>query len=305
MTILRSVRDARRHLADIRSARRIGLVPTMGALHDGHVRCFETARQHADYVVGTIFVNPTQFNDPADLVRYPRDEKRDVDIAIRAGVDALFIPTVDDIYPPGDATVVIPDGAALGFEGEVRPGHFRGVATVCAKLFAITQPQIACFGQKDAQQVAVIRQLVRDLFFDIEIIVVPTVRDADGLALSSRNAYLSAEERARALAIPRALSAGLAAYERGEDPIAPARAALGGLAQSGMEAPVPSEVAGPVLSDVEGLLVDYVDIASLHGERTLVIAARAGKTRLIDNVPLDHPERANLRAHATVRGVSS
>lgn len=281
MTILRTVHDIRRHLAGIREIRRIGLVPTMGALHDGHVRCFETARAHADHVVGTIFVNPMQFNDPADLIEYPRDEARDAAIATNAGVDTLFIPTVDEIYQPGDATVVIPDGAALGFEGEIRPGHFRGVATVCAKLFAITRPHVACFGQKDAQQVAVIRQLVRDLFFDLDVIVVPTVRDTDGLALSSRNVYLSVDEREHARGIPRALSAGLAAYSRGDDPVAPARAEL------------------------SGLEVEYVSIASLHGERTLVVAAKAGKTRLIDNVPLDHPERANLQAHVGAHRATS
>lgn len=249
---------------------RIGLVPTMGALHDGHVGCFHAARRACGYVVATIFVNPTQFNDPADLAAYPRSESRDIEVATAAGVDALFIPGAHAIYPPGDATVVDPRGAALGFEGDIRPGHFRGVATVCTKLFGIVRPDVAFFGQKDAQQVAVIRQLVRDLFLDLEIVVVPTVRADDGLALSSRNAHLSAPERQRARGIPRALAAGLAAYSTGHDPVAAARAAL------------------------DGLHVEYVAVAPLDEQPTLVVAARAGATRLIDNVPLDRPELANI-----------
>lgn len=270
MTILRTVHDVRHHLADLRGTTRIGLVPTMGALHEGHIRCFEAARRTSGYVVATIFVNPTQFNDPADLAAYPRTEAGDVDIAMAAGVDALFIPGAQVIYPSGDATIVDPAGAALGFEGDLRPGHFRGVATVCTKLFNIVRPDVAFFGQKDAQQVAVIRQLVRDLFLDLEIVVVPTVRADDGLALSSRNARLSDSERERARGIPRALAAGLAAHAAGHDPAAAARAAL------------------------DGLHVDYVAVAPFGDRPTLVIAARAGTTRLIDNVPLDQPELASL-----------
>jgi pantoate--beta-alanine ligase len=270
MTILRTVRDVTHHLAGIRSTQRIGLVPTMGALHGGHARCFGAARAACDYVLGTIFVNPAQFNDPWDLAKYPRTEARDVELATGAGVDALFIPGVQEIYPPGDATMIEPQGAALGFEGEMRPGHFRGVATVCAKLFGITRPHVAFFGQKDAQQVAVIRQLVRDLFLDLTIDVVPTLRDADGLALSSRNVHLSAAEREQALSIPRALAAGLTAYRRGADPAAAARGIL------------------------DGFHVDYVAVAPLSGLDTLLIAARIGATRLIDNVPLDRPELADL-----------
>lgn len=270
MIILRTVRDLRHHLAGIRGAKRIGLVPTMGALHAGHARCFRAARGTCDYVLGTIFVNPTQFNDPSDLAKYPRTEARDIEMAAEVGVDALFIPGVQEIYPPGDATMIEPQGAALGFEDDMRPGHFRGVATVCAKLFGITRPDAAFFGQKDAQQVAVIRQLVHDLFFDLTIEVVPTLRDADGLALSSRNVYLSAAEREQALSIPRALAAGLAAHRRGTDPTVAARAIL------------------------DGLRVDYVAVAPLSGLDTLVIAARVGTTRLIDNLPLDRPELADL-----------
>lgn len=270
MTIVRTVCDLKQQLTGLRGSRRIGVVPTMGALHAGHVRCFETARRSSDYLLATIFVNPAQFTDATDLANYPRTEPQDVAIATRAGVDAVFIPDAQEIYPPGDATSVEPHGAALGFEGDLRPGHFRGVATVCAKLFGITQPDVAFFGQKDAQQVAVLRQLVRDLFLDLEIAVVPTVRDDDGLALSSRNVHLSADERRRALAIPRALLAGLAAYRRADDPAAAAR---------------------PVL---DGLTVDYVAVTPFDGQPTLVVAARAGVTRLIDNVPLDRPELAGL-----------
>ncbi len=187
----------------------------------------------------------------------------------RPDVDVLFAPAADEIYPPGFATWVDVEGAAIGLEGEHRPGHFRGVATVCLKLFAIVAPQVVFLGQKDAQQVAVLQQLVRDLNVPTAVRVVPTVRDADGLALSSRNARLSSEERARALAIPRALDAGLEAHRLGADPVAAAREALGGL-------------------DAE-----YVAVADFSGRPTLAIAARIGRTRLIDNAPLDGVRRVS------------
>lgn len=264
MTTLRTV-------ADMRAAREawagasVALVPTMGAFHDGHVALMRDARQVCDRVVVSLFVNPTQFGDPQDLVAYPRDEARDADIAMAAGVDVLFAPQVSDIYPPGHATRVEPAGAALGLEGAARPGHFSGVATVCLQLFHIVRPDVAVFGQKDAQQVAVIEQLVRDLHMALAIRIVPTVRAADGLALSSRNSRLSADERRRALAIPRALDAGLAAARAGADPVAAARAAL---------------------ADLEP---EYVAVAVLSGHPTLTVAARVGTTRLIDNVRLDIP----------------
>ena len=263
MKIVRTVTEIRRVLERPRIFGTVGLVPTMGALHAGHVALFKTARRECDTVVASVFVNPTQFGDKADLEAYPRDEERDARMAAEAGVDYVFVPTVEEIYPPGDATWVEIEGAALGLEGEARPGHFRGVATVCLKLFLIVAPRVAFFGQKDAQQVAVVAQMVHDLKVDVQIRVVPTVRDPDGLALSSRNARLSAEERARALAIPHALDAGLAAARGGRDPVAAARALLGGLD------------------------VDYVAVANLNGHLTLAIAARAGRTRLIDNVRLD------------------
>jgi pantoate--beta-alanine ligase len=276
---LRSIADIRRGLAPARAHSTIGLVPTMGAFHEGHVALFETARRETDVVVATLFVNPAQFGDPADLAAYPRDEARDARLAAEAGVDYLFAPGVEEIYPPGFGTWVDVEGAAVGFEGASRPGHFRGVATIVLKLITIVGPTIAFFGQKDAEQVAVIRQMVRDLNLDLEIRVVPTVRAADGLALSSRNARLSAQERERALAIPRALDAGLAAHQAGRDPVTAARA---------------------VLADLE---TDYVAVAHFNGRPTLVVAARVGATRLIDNVPLDAPDVGRAAAAAAVKEV--
>jgi pantoate--beta-alanine ligase len=270
MKILRTIAEARTHLEPIRSQTAIGVVPTMGALHDGHVALFRAARRECGCVVATIFVNPRQFNDPQDLVAYPRQEARDLEIATRAGVDAVFAPSDAEIYPDGDATTVAVRGAALGFEGQFRPGHFDSVATVCLKLFNILQPHVAFFGQKDAQQVAVVRQMIRDLRIDLRLDVVPTVREADGLALSSRNVRLSPGDRRRALAIPRALAAAVAAYQAGADPVTAARVELAGLD------------------------VDYVEAAGFEDRPTLVVAARVGHTRLIDNVPLARPDLAGL-----------
>lgn len=262
MKIVRTVAELRSTLAPLRPGSTIALVPTMGALHAGHVALFDAARNAAGVVVASIFVNPTQFGDPQDYSAYPRDEEKDAGVAAAAGVDVIFAPSVEELYPAGFATWVDVGGAALGLEGEFRPGHFRGVATVCVKLFTAVQPRMAFFGQKDAQQVAVVRQVVRELNLDLEIRVVPIVRDADGLALSSRNARLTKDERTKALAIPRALDAGLAAHRRRQDAASAARAVL------------------------DGLDVDYVAIADFDGQPTLVIAARAGRTRLIDNVVL-------------------
>ena len=270
MKTLRTVADVRGHLMTVRRDCSIGLVPTMGALHDGHVSLFRAARAAGGHVVATVFVNPGQFDDPADLAAYPREEARDVEIAASAGVDAIFIPSVEEIYPAGDATAISVQGAAIGFEGTFRPGHFNSVATVCLKLFNIVEPDVAFFGQKDAQQVAVVRQMIRDLRLDLPLEVVPTVREADGLARSSRNVRLSGDERRRALAIPRALSAALTAHKSGGDSVAAARL------------------------EISALDVDYIDIAWFDGHPTLVVAARVGRVRLIDNVPLDQPALAGL-----------
>jgi len=269
MKVLRTITEVREALRPLLPDFRIGLVPTMGAFHAGHLALFHEAHQSCDVVVVSLFVNPHQFRDGADLAAYPRDEEGDVQLAKDAGVDFLFAPAVNEMYPPGHVTWIDMAGPAKGLEGDCRPGHFRGVASVCLKLFTITGAQAAFFGQKDAQQVAVVRRLVTDFNLDVEICVVPTARDVDGLALSSRNVRLSPAERARARAIPRALEAGLAAHWAGGDPVTAAR---------------------NVLSDVEP---DYVAIAEFDGERTLAIAARVGTVRLIDNVRLeDHTTKA-------------
>ena len=225
----------------------------MGALHAGHEALIRAARAENDVVVVSLFVNPAQFDEGADLAAYPRDEPRDAELAATLGADVLFAPPPDEIYPPGFQTWVDVERLSRGLEGDHRPGHFRGVATVCLKLFNIVRPQRAYFGQKDAQQVAVIRRLVRDLDLELEIRSVPTVRDADGLALSSRNGRLSPAERERALALPRALAT---------RDLAAARAAL---------------------ADLD---VDYVEIADFDPP-VLAAAVRVGSTRLIDNVVLE------------------
>src|SRR5512133_3763550 len=199
-----------RTIGDLRAEPRegsVGLVPTMGAFHEGHLALFRAARAENDLVVASLFVNPAQFGANEDLTTYPRDEERDARVAAEAGVDILFAPDASKLYPPGFQTWVEVEELGSRLEGEHRPGHFRGVATICLKLFNLVQPRRAYFGQKDAQQVAVVRRMVRDLAVPVEIRVVPTVRDADGLALSSRNAYLSPEQRERACALPRALQA--------------------------------------------------------------------------------------------------
>jgi pantoate--beta-alanine ligase len=232
----------------------IGLVPTMGAFHAGHLALLSAAREENDVVVASLFVNPAQFGADEDLDRYPRNEERDARLAEESGVDVLFAPSADELYPDGFATWV--DVGELGhrLEGEFRPDHFRGVATVCLKLFNIVRPDRAYFGQKDAQQAAVVKQLVRDLNLDLELRVIPTVRDEDGLALSSRNAYLSPEERETALVLPRALAT---------KDLARAQELLAGLD------------------------LDYVEEANFNGQRVLAAAVRVGNTRLIDNVILE------------------
>jgi pantoate--beta-alanine ligase len=254
-----------RRIDEVRAAidpsQRVGLVPTMGALHEGHLSLIRAARAESDLVVLSLFVNPAQFGANDDLHRYPQDEERDAELAARTGVDLLFAPEAAELYPPGFATWV--DVEETGAEGKARPGHFRGVATVCLKLFNIVRPQVAYFGQKDAQQAALLRRLVRDLDLEVELRVLPTVRDRDGLALSSRNAYLSPEEREQALALPRALEAGRAAHARGDDPVAATEAAL------------------------NGLQPEYVELVDLDGATVLASAARIGTTRLIDNVVLE------------------
>jgi len=255
---LRKIREVRQALA---GDGRVGLAPTMGAFHEGHLALFRAARDECDVVVVSLFVNPTQFGASEDLSRYPRDEARDAELAEAAGVDILFAPSAEEIYPEGYATWIDVEGA--GAEGNARPDHFRGVATVCLKLFNIVRPQVAYFGQKDAQQAAVLRRVIRDLNVELELRVLPTVRDSDGLALSSRNAYLSEEERRQALVLPRALEAGRSAFALGSDPVTATRGAFNGVEP------------------------DYVEVLDLGDVIVLATAARVGSTRLIDNIVLE------------------
>ena len=259
MKIVRAIAEVRESVP----AQGVGLVPTMGALHAGHLALFEAARGESDFVAASIFVNPPQFGPGEDYERYPRAEDADAKVAEAAGVDLLFVPSADEMYPAGYETWVEVERLGGVLEGAFRPGHFRAVATVCLKLFNIMRAERAYFGQKDAQQVAVIKRMVRDLNVPVQIRVVPTVRDRDGLAVSSRNAYLSADERRRALALPRALAAGEAAYRAGQDAAAAARAAM------------------------NGLEIDHVEAAELDGQLILEAAVRVGRTRLIDNVVLE------------------
>jgi pantoate--beta-alanine ligase len=259
-------------LDPLRAAGPVGLVPTMGAFHDGHRSLFAAARAECATLVVSLFVNPAQFGAGEDFAAYPRDEAADAAGAEAAGVDVLFIPPAEVVYPPGFDTWVEPGILGSVLEGAVRPGHFRGVATVCLKLFHLARPDRVYFGRKDAQQVAVIKAMLGDLDLasTIALRALPTVRDPDGLALSSRNVYLSAEERRHALALPRALEAGLAAHRSGADPAAAARA---------------------VLAAEPGLSVDYAAVADLDGP-TLAAAVRIGHTRLIDNVRLEEEDAA-------------
>ncbi len=265
MIVARTIAEARAGL-EPRRAGTVGLVPTMGALHAGHLALLEEARAECDTVVASVFVNPAQFGPGEDLARYPRDEDADLAALETAGADLAFLPDAEERYPPGFQTWVEVEELARGLEGDARPGHFRGVATVCLKLFAIVRPDRAYFGQKDAQQAEVVAQMVEDLALGLDVRVLPVVRDEDGLALSSRNAYLSPEERETALALPRALAAGAEAHRSGRDPAEAARAAL--RAEPGLEP-------------------DYVELARWNGRAVLVAAVRVGSTRLIDNVVLE------------------
>jgi pantoate--beta-alanine ligase len=251
----RTIPELRGELAPSRGGS-IGLVPTMGSLHEGHLSLLRAARAECDTVVMSLFVNPAQFGDEHDLASYPRDEARDLVLAERVGVDVVFAPSADEMYPPGFQTWVEVRELGSILEGEFRPGHFRGVATVVLKLFSIVRPDRAYFGQKDAQQAEVVRRMIEDLALDIELRVLPTVRDDDGLALSSRNTLLAPDEREHALALPRAL----ATKDR--------EAALVELARS------------------NGLVVDYVEVADFQPP-VLAGAVRVGSTRLIDNVVLE------------------
>jgi pantoate--beta-alanine ligase len=257
----------------------IAFVPTMGALHEGHLSLVAIARRHAPRVVASIFVNPSQFAPHEDFASYPRHPERDAALLARAGCDLLFLPERETIYPDGFGTWIEPRGAALGLESEVRPHFFRGVATVVARLFQLVRPDIAVFGEKDAQQLAVVRQLVRDLLLPVEIVGGPIVREADGLAMSSRNAYLSPDERRRAVRLSRALAQARARFEQGERQSAALRAA------------VTSELAADpeiVLHYTEVVDPDtFAPVDSVDRQAVVALAAKIGTTRLIDNIRLE------------------
>jgi pantoate--beta-alanine ligase len=276
MQIIRRLSDLNPALLPWREqGRTIALVPTMGALHAGHMALIEAARNEADRVVASIFVNPLQFGANEDLARYPRQESEDAELLQNHGCDLVWLPTTDQLYPPGFATTVSVSGVSDRWDGAARPGHFAGVATVVAKLFAAVRPDLAFFGEKDFQQLAVIRRMSADLGLDVAVRGVPTVRDADGLALSSRNAYLDADERKRALALPHALKQAREAILGGEPVEAVLDNARRTLSQAGF-----NPIDYVALVDSETL--DPLEVPS--GEMRLIAAAVIGTTRLIDNI---------------------
>ena len=277
MQTVRTSEELAQALPEVRDGATLALVPTMGALHAGHMALIEEAKRRADKVAATIFVNPTQFGPGEDLDRYPRREAEDAKMLQEAGCDLLWMPSVKDIYPEGFSTTIKVGGLTERWEGEARPGHFDGVATVVAKLLLAVKPDVALFGEKDFQQLAVIRRMVADLDIPVEIVGVPTVREADGLARSSRNAYLSEDERRQAVELSRALRTAREAIKGGM----PVASALRQAKQS--------------LVDAGFLRIDYlalVDAATLEPldapaeTMRIIAAAMIGKTRLIDNVAL-------------------
>jgi pantoate--beta-alanine ligase len=294
MRTVRAVDELRLALAPARrDGQAIGLVPTMGALHEGHVSLIRRARRECDVVVVSLFVNPAQFDERADLDRYPRSERRDAELAADAGADIIFAPPVEEVYPPGFATAVVVRGLTDRLEGAVRGAeHFRGVCTIVAKLLGMAQPDVAYFGQKDAQQLVVIRRIVADLNLPVRIQACPTVREDDGLAMSSRNARLSGEQRSRAIALSEALHAAARVAADGER----SREALLAAARAAMRA-----------RDVEPEYVELVDpdtfepCDELSHEALLLLAARIGETRLIDNALLRPAHAPAARARNELR----
>lgn len=280
MQTIRQLSDLRDAVSGFRAAgERIAFVPTMGALHAGHMALVAQAKLAGQRVVVSIFVNPKQFGPNEDLARYPRKELADSRMLAEAGVDLLWMPPVEVMYPEGHATNIAVSGVSEPLDGAARPGHFDGVATVVAKLFNQVKPDVALFGEKDFQQLAVIRRMVADLDFDIDVRGVPTQRDDDGLALSSRNAYLAPEDRAAAVALPRALGVAVRGIEKGDDPataLATARASL--------------EAAGFEVDYVELVDADSLGAPVAGQPRRLLAAARIAGTRLIDNVAVAAPD---------------
>ena len=283
MLVAASIEECRSAIARLRPGRRVALVPTMGALHEGHLSLVDLARERAEVVVVSVFVNPTQFGPHEDFDRYPRDLDRDVGLIAARGASIVFAPETRTMYPEPLLTAVTVRGITDDFEGAHRPGHFDGVLTIVAKLFHVVQPDVAVFGQKDAQQAAAIRRMVADLDFPIEIVMGPTVREPDGLALSSRNAFLSSAERREALALHAALDRADALARQGVD-----------------DADRLLEAMREELSRHPGVVVDYVAIVErdsfrpvrrLSGPAVAAVAARVGNTRLIDNMVLEPRER--------------
>jgi pantoate--beta-alanine ligase len=277
MRTVASIQELRALLKDVRP-KTVGFVPTMGYLHEGHLSLVDKAKEMADIVVMSIFVNPLQFGPNEDLDSYPRDIERDSRLAESRGVDILFFPSVEEMYPPGSKTIVSVKDITDALCGASRPGHFDGVATVVTKLFNIVQPDYAFFGMKDAQQVAVITRMVRDLNMPVEVVPCPIIREADGLAMSSRNVYLSAEERKQALVLSRSLKKAQEMVERGARDVAALREAITATIQ---ESPLAE--------------IDYIEIRSypelaplteLRGPCLIALAVRFGRTRLIDNIIL-------------------
>jgi pantoate--beta-alanine ligase len=279
MVDLAAIPDLRRWVRGQRAARRrIGLVPTMGYLHEGHLRLVDEARRRSDTVVMSLFVNPLQFGPTEDFLQYPRDLERDRALAAARGVDALFVPSTEAMYPSGAEVRVVPGPTGDRWEGAARPGHFAGVLTVVAKLLHLVEPDVACFGRKDVQQAVLIAQMVRDLDWPVEVVVVPTVREPDGLALSSRNAYLDPEQRREATGLSGALQAAHAAWRGGET-----------------NAQRLEEIMRQHLARFVGVRLEYLAIveprtlapvATVAADTVVALAARVGRTRLIDNIVL-------------------
>ncbi len=280
MKICSTIPEARAACCAARArGQRLGLVPTMGALHEGHLSLVRAARVQCDTVAVSIFVNPTQFGPNEDLSKYPRQFERDCRLLEEKAVDILFAPPVEEMYPEGGVTWVVVEGLSEKLDGRSRPGHFRGVTTVVSKLFHIIEPEVAFFGQKDAAQLAVIRRMVRDLNFPVEIVACPIVREPDGLAMSSRNAYLSREDRSRALVLQRSLQNTRQQFQAGERVTARLISA-----------------AREVIAREPGVVLDYFEIADpdtldpverISQETLVAVAAYVGSTRLIDNIVLN------------------
>ncbi len=290
--VIKSVKTMKQRAATlIRSGERIGFVPTMGALHEGHLSLVDLARNHSEMVVMSIFVNPSQFSPDEDLNKYPRDFDHDLQLAQERGVDVLFYPTADDMYAEDARTTVQVENLSSVLCGISRPTHFAGVTTVVAKLFNIIRPDVAIFGQKDAQQAVIIQQMIRDLNYPIDIIIGPIIREKDGLALSSRNVYLSSEERKQAISLSRALRKAKKAIESGER----------------NSKFIVSEMRS-LLSEQPDIKIDYIEIIDLknlqpvddiHGPVLVAVAAFVGTTRLIDNIILDQDESNTLKIENT------